>query len=81
MTNSEDIVRYCGYQSVSDFIDKYITESELLDIIYSSKEATLLLDELIEEVASAEYDWYDEEQAKADVDDRKYDEYKDREFD
>lgn len=77
-----DVLEFCGFNTAFDMIKTHFTQDELMDLLsdllHENKEISM---EIVEEIASEHYEWVDYDTVKADFEDMKYQEYKDRGLD
>tara|TARA_R100000231_G_scaffold34814_3_gene30779 strand:+ start:3534 stop:3839 length:306 start_codon:yes stop_codon:yes gene_type:complete len=82
MTYADEIAAECSFDSAWDMIKFHVDTEELLDLLCellhddTQKGSEILLD-WVRELAYDKYEWYDEEEARADAEDAAYQSYKD----
>ena len=78
----EDILAFCGYQSVSDLLNDHMTRLQLsalfVDLLNSPDDAKDFVQEEVERIAKDIFEWVDHEKMKADADEEAYQRYRDR---
>ena len=79
---SEEIARWCGYNSAWSMLRDHLTTDELLsmfqDLIYE-KGVWEWICEIIEDLSSEHHEWVDHERIKSNHEDALYQAYKDGE--
>jgi len=77
-----DALEFCGFNSAFDLIKNHFTQDELMDLLsdllHENKE---IANEIVEEIATEHYEWVDYDKVRADFEDMKYQEFKDRGLD
>ncbi len=75
----EEVLDFCGYKNAYEMIVANMTQKELMSLLESliEEDNSGHIEEVVEEIASKEYGWVDEEKIKADADDYAYEEYRD----
>jgi hypothetical protein len=82
--DSEEIARWCGFNSAWEMITTHMSNEELLDLLrdcLEEEDTSGWKLEIVEEIAHNNYDWHDEEKARADADDAAYEAYREAELD
>lgn len=78
---ANDIAEECGYNSAVDLVMDSLTDEQMKDLLREYLVECEHLYDLVFEIASDQHEYVDWEQVKADADDAKYQEYKDRGLD
>ena len=78
MASVEDIVNWAGYDNWKDFLDHYLEEEAKMEIFWELlADDDELIHELVNDIGN-DIDFVDYEQAKADYEDAKMQEWKDK---
>tara|TARA_R110000751_G_scaffold73678_3_gene148962 strand:- start:6415 stop:6666 length:252 start_codon:yes stop_codon:yes gene_type:complete len=77
---SREIAEWCGYDSMSSMVLDNLSKIECIDLFCYFLDADFegWSSEMVTEIATNKYDWVDHEQIRADADDAKMQEWKDR---
>lgn len=80
MASVEDIVNWAGYDNWKSFLDHYLGEEAKIEIFWELlADDDELIHELVNDIAN-DIDYVDYEQAKADYEDAKMQEWKDKRY-
>jgi hypothetical protein len=83
MSDTEEIARWCGYNTAWDMLVSHKTTEELLDLLKDllAEDTDGWFLEEIQEIAHDVFDWNDPEQARADAEEAQYQAYRDMDAD
>tara|TARA_R110002012_G_scaffold222421_1_gene394267 strand:+ start:228 stop:485 length:258 start_codon:yes stop_codon:yes gene_type:complete len=80
---SKDVAEWCGYSSMSAMILDHLDNQECMDLLSEFLEANFegWASEMVQDLAKEHHEWVDHDAIRADYEDMKYQEYKDRGID